>query len=403
MSALESRPSILLIAYHYPPLIHVSSQRSSAFVKYLGEMGFSVEVITLERGEADTPGVHRVRERRFFRRADTYAKSPYFIHKAKAAYNRIRSYFITDEAFGFYGPALKKARELIERKGIRVLITSASPLAPLRIGFALKKEFPNLFWISDLRDPLSTMIAARSKLRATEDRMIRVADRISSVSEPILRELSDRDEPANGRRYLEIGNGYDFAEVTSPESKGDEFNILYAGTFYGPRSPKHFFQAIERLRSRRPEARIRITLLGGGLGILVPDSIRPLVVERDKVPYARLPTELSRASAFLVVIHAGAAPGGFTGKIFDYLAVNRPILALVDPNDVAAKLVRDAKAGYIAPSDDVDAIETLLDRAFSDWEAGRRPERDWDVVHGYRRRNQVEKLGREILGRDGVR
>src|SRR5207248_1554851 len=58
----------------------------------------------------------------------------------------------------------------------------------------------------------------------------------------------------------------------------------------------------------------------------------------------------------------GRGRGVLTGKIFEYLAAERPILAAVPPDGAAARLVRDTGAGTVVPSDDVDALrEALLD------------------------------------------
>jgi glycosyltransferase involved in cell wall biosynthesis len=59
-----------------------------------------------------------------------------------------------------------------------------------------------------------------------------------------------------------------------------------------------------------------------------------------------------------------------SGKIFEYLAAERPILAAVPPDGVAAQLVREAGAGIVVPPDDVDSISTALDGLVKRWRAG---------------------------------
>jgi glycosyltransferase involved in cell wall biosynthesis len=59
-----------------------------------------------------------------------------------------------------------------------------------------------------------------------------------------------------------------------------------------------------------------------------------------------------------------------TGKIFEYLAAERPILAAVPPDGAAAQLVRDTGAGVVVPSDDVDALREALLDLHRRWDAG---------------------------------
>jgi hypothetical protein len=59
-----------------------------------------------------------------------------------------------------------------------------------------------------------------------------------------------------------------------------------------------------------------------------------------------------------------------TGKIYEYLAAERPILAVVPPDGAAAQLVRDTGAGIVVPSDDVDALREALLELHRRWKAG---------------------------------
>ncbi len=58
-----------------------------------------------------------------------------------------------------------------------------------------------------------------------------------------------------------------------------------------------------------------------------------------------------------------------SGKVFEYIAAGRPILAAVPPDGAAADLIRETGAGIVAPPDDVDALRDALlelDRRFRD-------------------------------------
>ena len=49
-----------------------------------------------------------------------------------------------------------------------------------------------------------------------------------------------------------------------------------------------------------------------------------------------------------------------SGKVFEYIAAGRPILAVVPPDGAAAQLIRETGAGVVVAPDDVDAIKAAL-------------------------------------------
>jgi len=59
-----------------------------------------------------------------------------------------------------------------------------------------------------------------------------------------------------------------------------------------------------------------------------------------------------------------------SGKVFEYLAAERPILAAVPPEGAAANLIRETRAGVVAPPADVPAIRAALEDLVERWRAG---------------------------------
>ena len=68
----------------------------------------------------------------------------------------------------------------------------------------------------------------------------------------------------------------------------------------------------------------------------------------------------SEALLLLIPDAAGRGRGVLSGKIFEYLASERPILAVVPPGGAAAELIEQAGAGVIIAPDDVDGIARSL-------------------------------------------
>jgi glycosyltransferase involved in cell wall biosynthesis len=67
-------------------------------------------------------------------------------------------------------------------------------------------------------------------------------------------------------------------------------------------------------------------------------------------------------SADVLVLITSRDPSEATGKLFEYLAAGRPILALAEGNE-AERIVRETNTGITVPPDDVDAIADALRRA----------------------------------------
>ena len=92
----------------------------------------------------------------------------------------------------------------------------------------------------------------------------------------------------------------------------------------------------------------------------------------DLIPYAPRSTSLalqrdSEALLLLIPDAGGRGRGVLSGKVFEYIAARRPILAAVPPDGAAADLIRETGAGIVAAPDDVDALRDALlelDRRF---------------------------------------
>ena len=63
-----------------------------------------------------------------------------------------------------------------------------------------------------------------------------------------------------------------------------------------------------------------------------------------------------------------------SGKVFEYLAAERPILAVVPPDGAAARLIRETGAGVVVAPEDVAGIRDALIGLHRRWKA-RRPRR----------------------------
>ena len=171
---------------------------------------------------------------------------------------------------------------------------------------------------------------------------------------------------------MTIANGCDFDDFAGLEYRpGKRFRITHTGSFFGRRDPRPFLTAlaeseIDAVARFVGDFRPADREWAGGLGL--GDRL-------ELHPYGsrRLALELQRDSEALLLLipeAGGRGRGVLSGKVFEYLAAERPILAAVPPDGAAAELIRETGAGIVAPPDDVEALRAALESLEGRWRAG---------------------------------
>ena len=283
-----------------------------------------------------------------------------------------RRLLVPDENVPWSTFALPVAIRLVRREGIDVVLTTSPPPSLHLLGGAVKKA-TGAAWVADLRDPLGAHPHRRgyeSQLARLKETTVggvarlvaRQADAIVAASDSIAEEIRAL-EPKG--KVVTIANGCDFDDFAGLEHHAsDRLRITHAGHFHGKRDPKPFLRALAE--SGLDDVVVRFA---GGFRAADREYAEALGLG-DRVELLgdvsrRRSLELQRDSDVLLLLipeSGGRGRGVLTGKIFEYLAAERPILAAVPPDGAAAQLVRDTGAGVVAPSDDVDALrEALLD------------------------------------------
>jgi len=159
-----------------------------------------------------------------------------------------------------------------------------------------------------------------------------------------------------------IANGCDFEDFDGLEYRpGERLRVTHAGSFFGRRDPRAFLEALAKT-----DGDVVARFVGGfptayreyadrlGLGDrieVVPQQTRSeaLALQRD-----------SDALLLLIPENDGRGRGVLSGKVFEYLAAERPILAVVPPDGEAAALIRGTGAGTVVAPDDVDGMVAAL-------------------------------------------
>ncbi|QDK37509.1 glycosyltransferase family 4 protein [Bdellovibrio sp. NC01] len=397
-----TQKKILLITNYFSPSKSVAALRTGSWVKYFDKEKFSFEVIVMGSDYKDSVqdingiSVHYINDSSCFKLQTFTGKEPRLVHFLKAAYNRLFQYFIWNRESDSIQKVAHLGRRLVQEGDFSYLMSTYPEIGPLLAAEKIKNEFPELKWISDFRDHLSwdtlNTFSRKHAERKLADSLC-VTDLITVVSDPIGDEISKMKPDKVHANWVRITNGYDFSPLKNLNALSiTPINIGYAGSLYGDRNLNIFLRALEEF-----DENINLIVIGNKKPLPnLSEKIRARISSQDRISYEELPKKLSQMHALLVTHPTTDQKGIYTSKLFDYLAIDRPILGLVDPDDVAAELIRKCSAGWVSNSDDLAGIKRCLREIVDAYRTGSMPKRNWDLIAQYHRSVGVRLLQNEI-------
>ena len=393
--------NILFITTMYPPIQSIATNRMVSFVKYIDKQKYQIFVITIETEEKTTEDfegvtVYRLTDNSFLRRFGLTKKMSRVARLAKVGYNALVVGSLPQmEMYDWRRKAEEVADILMQNEGIDLVFSSFGPASAHQVAMWFKKKYPHVPWIADMRDefispdernPLRLLFLQRLQLQ-----ILSLADAVTSVSEPILNDFRNAC-PRPNVTFREVRNGYDFEVDTTDFRSREEFIIVYTGSFYRKIGPGNFLKALERFVSGEKYKKVKVCIFGVPKPFSIPKNIQNILVHHGMVNHQKAIQEMRHANLLLLVLPNTARKGVYSGKLFEYLASTTPILALVPKNDVAAQLIRDCNAGYIADNDSIEEIEQALLQAYEDWLEGRKLDINLDLIKRHHRREQTKIL-----------
>jgi glycosyltransferase involved in cell wall biosynthesis len=411
---------VLIVSFYFPPAGGGGVQRPLKLAQYLPALGIETHVLAPD----DPRWVHRDPELRVPTQA--------WVHRARyvgpsggkpgelvrgkegleLALARLRvqgrRLVVPDENATWTLTAVPAAIRIVREHGIDAVLTTSPPPSVHLVGAAVKRA-TGVRWVADLRDSVLSHAHRRADSTATRtkaalhERVARLvasyADAITCVSDAIAVETRGL-EPAGA--VTTIANGCDFDDVVGLERHpSDRFRLTHTGSFFGRRDPRPFLRALAAsgldVHARfLGDFREADRAFAEGLGLadrveLIPYAPRSasLALQRD-----------SEALLLLIPEAGGRGKGVLSGKVFEYVAVGRPILAAVPPDGAAAELIRETGAGVVADPDDPAAIRAALEELHARWAADDLPDVELTAEwrHRLARRTRVEETAEVLRG-----
>jgi glycosyltransferase involved in cell wall biosynthesis len=381
---------LLLVTLYFPPAGGGGVQRPLKIAAHLPSLGIETHVLAPD----DPKWVHRddelepptqawVHRARYLgpqgrRPADELHGTQGLERLATQARLFGRRLLVPDENVSWNLTAIPAAIRIARADGIDAVLTTSPPSSVHLIGAAVKRA-TGARWVADLRDSLLAhphRRAERLAVRAKEQTEVGVARLVGRYADAIVGASEAIAEEARGLaphgRVQTITNGCDFDDFAGLRyQRGERFRITHTGSFFGRRDPRPFLTALADsgldvvarfLGDFRPADRewAETLALGDRLELLPYASRRrSLELQRD-----------SEALLLLIPEAEGRGRGVLSGKVFEYLAAERPILAAVPPDGAAANLIRETNAGVVAPPADADSIRAALETLVGRWRTG---------------------------------
>jgi len=393
---------VLILAYYYPPVGMGGVQRAVKFVKYLSEFGWKPIVITVKGVEyysydesllKDISSIKIVRTesldplrmafifKRIFRRKKNIVNKIYKSGKLKRLYDTVNRWiFIPDSKMLWIPFAVLKSLKIIKKENISIVFTTSPPNSSHIAGFFLKK-ITKIKWVADFRDywfnngminyPTPLHKFANDFIRR---KIIKNADHIVGVSQGIVNELKISCK-RNDSDYSVIMNGFDEEDFPKsiPVKTDDKFLIIHSGTLNYINDPSNFLNGLELAVRDNNQLRKDALFLHIGLSIDFDLKIEAkkrvidnMIVEKGYVNHKDSIKFLLNADLLLFVLSNFCNSGVLSVKLFEYLASNIPILAII-PDGEAADLIRKYNKGTICENKNIKKIKNAILFYYEEW------------------------------------
>lgn len=267
-----------------------------------------------------------------------------------------------------------------------VVVSSNTPLFAQRaiLRHARKHDIAFVFWQQDIygiamQEALAERVPfvggkAGSIFPAMERRMLRESDAVVTISPDFLPVLQDWG--VEGRRVQVIENWAPIEELPmrsrdNPWARRYELSgktvFLYAGTIGLKHDPALLKRLVAALEAS-PNAVLVIASEGPGADWL-REHVANLQPEKAMIvgfqPYEMLPDMLASADVLVAILNQSAGVFSVPSKILTYHCAQRPILAAVPRENLAARTITRARSGLVVdpqrPDDFVAAAMLLAD------------------------------------------
>lgn len=284
---------------------------------------------------------------------------------------------------GACGNAIVSAgvRASLDFENFDYVISSYGPRWPHDLALRIKQRCPSVYWIADFRDAL--VYSERTDTQSNRELTRRYssnADFISSISEGCAENLCIEE----GKSWGVFFNGFDPDDIASARrERSDRFELTYTGTLYSEGEAKRdlspLYRVVDELIAEGTIDGDRIVCTyAGPSSHLFSEYVRrfPLIHFEDKGLLSREEALTLQGRASVLVAsnwNTQLMRGGLSGKVFEYLAKDVPLIGLVSgdvPHSALRELIESCEAGVCfeeAEPNTYAGLKNYIARQYSDW------------------------------------
>jgi len=383
---------VLIITYYWPPAGGSGVQRWLKFVKYLQNFGIVPVVYTVDNGnylKEDESLLKEVPQNieilkqpildptnlLFWRKNKQQQKGVSNVSKGGLLSFIRGNFFIPDPKVTWVQPSVNYLQKYLDKNEVDVIISSGPPHSMHLIAQKLHRK-NEVKWLADFRDPWTDLyynkdfkqgLFAKNKSKKLEEAVLKNADCILTVSAGLQKEFLKI-----AKRVEVITNGFDTEILESEKVVLDiNFSISYIGLLPKQSNPIILFKVLKELCDESLEFRraLQINFVGD-----ISEDVKAAIKASDLEMNTSFLGYVSHQKAIayqkcsqvllLLIPDVVNNKGILTGKLFEYLAAKRPILAIGPTDGDLATLLKETNTGAIFAFEGQEKLKLEIKRLY---------------------------------------
>lgn len=407
---------VLVLAYLFPPIANSGTQRPLKFVKYLSQFGWQPTVITAAHAGghrvdagmlADIPADVRVVRvpmlNEWLRDAVRRLAGGTALGRrvAESIGWRLRERFRRPDLYALWRPTARHAAlRLLRESRYDAIFATGFPWTTLMVGLDLSKA-TGVPLIADFRDPWAGEDLFRSERppveaeRPLERQVVEHAASVISVAPTMTKRMIAAYPDLDPRKFVTIFNGFDPADLGTPASQvKTRFRMVFAGVWKEGYNPSPLYDVIERLKRTTPEVLSGAEVIAAGFepGEAARRGLAEHITEVGVLSHQDAVSLMHSADLLFLTNGDGARQHlGLPGKMYEYLATGRPVLALTHPEGDAGRIIQQVGGGVAISQDDPGLLLEVISKACRD-RSLQTPPLNREALASFERPNLAKRL-----------
>lgn len=394
----------LIITYYWPPAGGPGVQRWLKFVAYFKEFGIEPVVFIPDNPHyplqdksilSEIPeGIEIIRfpikepyglAKVFSKKKTNQVSSGIITNKKQSFVERMLlwirgNFFIPDARIGWVKPSVAFLNTYLSENKVDVVITSGPPHSLHLIGMALKEKL-GVKWLADFRDPWTTIHyhnslrlnnSSKKKHLELESKVLKNADLVVVTSNNTKLEFQE----ITNTPIEVITNGYDISEKIN-RVPDDSFSLVHIGSLLSDRNPEVLWKVLSELSFEDPSFAKDLNIkLAGVLSDDILSSIQKAGLKEncDVLGYVshQEAIQLQNNAQILLLVEMDRleTKAIIPGKLFEYLAAKRPILAMGPSGSDVEIIIKETNSGKYFGYSEEEKLKDQIHSYYKEFKQG---------------------------------